>query len=777
MTAPTENDTEEPNKPDQTYGDPITTGHLLDEGTKDADVCKYLHDEWDAQKDRYARRICEDEVNRRRRSGEGNLWVEKATDNRALYKVYESHGKRFNQFAQKAGRLCLRAVAVLHPDPPEPEAIPQTGEASDRDAAEFTTRVLKDVGGESCLNDLEAHKQAFDLASNGGSGYIWYYTDPFGGGRQPIEVDAHPDAPHVDQALMDPMTGMPHNGPTVSKFVGPDGSLSDQKGQAAKRWVPKLARNVVHFAKVRLLPANATDLWDANGLLYADYHPWATLKGWFPSLAELGPEIRDKAIKYRLPGADFLLPKKGTKKHDPAPKPGHEDDGLALLMIKWCVEGPDYPDGAYIVTIGEDQVAHRGTWNLENEDGTTERRDIPFTQVQQFRGDQDNPTGWGFMDFLGPSNENRDEIYAGVLDMLDKLLNPKILLPLGSTLQPQDFESPFNTTLRFQPGYKPEQMEGPKIPAEAFKMLDEIKLDMNDATGMGQASAEGMEAPNVNSGRHALAIQSAQQASLSDINQNINRAFVRGWRIQCQAIKADYDVPQLVTFIDKDGDYKAQRWLGSDLGSTRDVQILRGTGTLFHPAQKTQYLTEYAQLAQVPPEEIQELLATGYNPYTSLQDDPHLLRVRRQIAMWEKGPPPGWVPPPPPAPPPVMGVDPMSGQPILGPQAPPPPYDPIFGVDIRLVDAVPVAASKRIRELGKAMASTKYGEQPPEWKAALDQEFSRAQQALAPPPQPMPVSDGPKPKGGVPGGPPPLTPMEQQVLGPSVGQPAGASPP
>ena len=760
------------------YGDPAPVGYLLDPETKPEEICRFLHDEWIEQRDRYARRILENEVNKRRRAGEGNLWVEKG-DNQALYRIYEPYGStKFSQFYQKANRLCLRSVAVLHPDPAQPEAVPTSGESVDRDAAEFTTRVLKDIGSESGLNDLEAHKQAFDWASNGGSAYVWYYTDPYGGGRQPIEVDAHPMAQHVDQAMVDPMTGGKYAGETKVKYVAPDGSLLDTKESAARRWVPKVAREVCEFGSVRLLPATATDIWDATGVLYAKYHTWGTLKGWFEGLAEVSDEDRDEATTFRLNECDHLLPRRGNKKHDPKPKQGHEDNALALLMIKWCVESPDYPEGAYIVTVGNKLVPHRGNWVLDGPEGP-ERRDLPFTQVMQWRGDADNPTGWGMMDFLGPSNEGRAEVLGQVLDMLDKALNPLTLVPIGSTLQPEDFDNPFATTIPFQPGFEPKRFEGPRLPPEVFKILDLMGQDMNDATGMGQSSAEGLEAPNVQSGRHALAIQSSQQASLADLNQNVNRAFQRGWRIQLQCIKADYDVPQLVRFIDKDGDYKAKRWLGSDLGSTRDVQIQRGTGTLFNPAQKAQFVAEYAQVAGIDPAEIQELLATGFSPYTQLQDNPHLLRVRRQIFQWEQGPPPGWQPPVPP-PPNVVGVDPATGQPLLGPSLPPPPDPALMAIfDPRPVDMVPAAAQVRIREIGKAMAGTRYGELPPEWRVGLDMEFGRMQQALAPPPQMMPgqppgAPDGKSSPASGPNGGSPLTKQEQAVLGPSVNQPAGA---
>lgn len=734
------------------FGDPVGVGKLLDPATSDEAICKLLHDEWAAQREAYARRLCEAEVNARRRKGESNIWVEKAQDT-GLFRVYVPFGSsRYSQFYQKANRLCLRFVSYLYPDPAKPEAIPTTGEAADRDAAEFATRVLADLASEASLNDLDAHKQAQDLACNWGRAYIWYFTDPQGGGRQPIEIEAAPFATSVDDALTGP-DGMPYTGPTVIRYVRPDGSLTDTPAEAALRWHPKLTRKVCDPGAVRLLPATAADLWEATGLLYAAYHPWATLKTWFPALAERSIEDRDHAIKFRLPDAQHLLPKKGWKPHDPAPKKGQEESGLALLMCRWDVENPEYPDGCYVVTVGDRIVAHRGEWVLRT-DTRREPRDLPFTEVVQWRDA-------GLMDFLGPSNETRGEVYGRILDMLDKLLNRKILLPFGSTLQPQDFQNPFATTLNFQPGYEPKYEDVADVPKEAFALLDRTGDDMNDASGL-QEAGQGLQVPGVNSGRQALAIVSQVQAGLADVNQNANKAFVRAWRVQLQEMRL-LDAPALIRFIDRDGDYKVKRWLASDLGSTRDVQVQRGTGTLLTPMQKVELVQQYQQMTGLPVEDVQDLLSSGFSPYTAMQDNKHLLRVRKQIMQWEEGPPDEWQPPAPPT------LDPLTGAPI--PPAPDPVLATIF--DPRPVDVAPVVAKVRVRELGLAMASGTYGTKPPAWRAGLDQEYQRMVQALTPP-APMPPPEAGKGPMPSPGQPPELTAPEAAVLGPSTSQPAGA---
>jgi hypothetical protein len=679
---------------------------------------------WEAQSDSYEYRIKAAEVNTRRRAGECNLWVKKDPDRSGLM-VFLPLGAPtiYNKFGRKADRLCLKALSHLYQDPAQPDAIPATGEDSDRDAAQLTTRILTDLDSESCLNDVKAHKDAWDLASNWSSAYIWYSVDPKGGGRQPVEVMAQPTQMHVEEAL-----AMPGD---VPKYVKQDGTLTDSPGEAALRWMPRIIRQIATPGHVRLTPATASDLWDADGLLYREYYPWQVLKGWFPELEEATPEERDHAIQHRPKDTDHLLPKRYGKKVDPKPKAGHEDDGLACLTIHWCVEQSGYPDGAYVVTVGDELVPRQAEWILKGPDGKREKRDLPWTQVQQWKNQ-------GLMDFLGPNNEFREQLYGRFEEWMERLLNRKTLLPFGSTIQPKDMQNPFATTLYYQPGYEPRWEEVPGVPKELPDMIARNEQEMQDAASLPGESAEGLTAPNANSGRQALAILSQQQASLSDLVQNANRARVRSWRIKLQCLKADYSVPQLLKYQGADGGYVVKRWTGSDVGSTKDVQIQRGTGTTFNPFQKAQLAGEIWASAGKDPEELQEIISSGLSPFIAIQDNAVLMRVRRQLSAWEEGPPqePEPVVPPEPAVPPMPMIGPM------GEDLPPPPPQPdprameIF--EPVKADMAPINAKVRVRELNLAMCKASYLSKPVEWRLALEAEYDRMTMALMPPPMAPP---------------------------------------
>ncbi len=770
----------------------VPTPLLLDPGTDEATVCKTIHRLWSDQKEKYARFIVESEVNERRRQGESNIWVRKDQD-RTGYSVYVPAGRvnLIDQFGQVADRLCQRFVSQLNQDPAKANAIPSTGDDEDRDAAEFTTRILGDVCSESGLDANEAIKQAQDYACSHGSGWIWTYTDPMGS-RQGMEQEArsvpvpdpmhpegvHPLPQHVDEALTDPRTGgdwlnAAKNGPGPSewKYVSPDGALTPNKAEAALRWIPKVSRQVVTGSHVRLWPFTAADVWDANGLLYFDYQPWNVAVQWFPELKDLPEEDRNRALEFRLPDAAHLLPKKNGRPSDPKPE-GREEDWLVLIACFWAPEGSTYPDGAYIACVGDQKVAHTGTWTLEAPDGSRERRDIPWTQVRQFRGTREHPQGKPLMGFIGAGGEYLGQLYGRFEELMDAAAARKIFLPYNSTIQPQDLHDPGNGVLYCLPGQEPQYEQVPEPPKSLQDMLEITKDDLNDASGL-QETGQGLQADNVNSGRQALAIVAQVNAGLSDVLQNQNRAWVRLFRIILQCIRSDYSVPQLLRTVGVDGSYKVDRWTRSDLGSTRDVEIAKGSGTMLNPMQKTQLLGEMRQLAGIDPDDVQEMMATGVSPYVNFQDNAFLGRIRRQIEQWEKGPPDGWQPP-------QAHVDPLTG----GPAMQPPPIDPTtntpaIGVPPQPIPAPPdpqlaqiwapvdsdmssIAAKWRIREIARAQQSSRYFTFPPEWRVGLDMEYRRMQQALTPPPQPMPAG---KPGAGPTDGKPQLSPTEQAMEG------------
>lgn len=743
------------------YGDPVQAGDLLTlRGPK---LLAALSRFWEARKDEYRRWQVEWDVNARRRDGEHNVWAVKTPD-QASWQVWSPPGasKLPPAVMNKADRLCQRLVSQVYADPPVADPIPATGEDADKDSAELAGRILVDLQSEATLNEVDAHRAALDLANSTRSAFVHYWVDPRGGGRQPIECMAAPQAQTVEEALVDPLTGLPWPVDPITRYVRADGTLTDTVSEAALRWVPKLTRDVLHPAAVRFLPYTALDLWDADGALVAAYRPFHLLAQRYAALDGVDPE---QVTSVRPTAFAGLLPKKAGKPHDP--DKGDPRQRLALELVCYLSECPDYPDGARIILVG-DTVVVQEPW-VGAAAGTREALDLPLTQLRQFRGPLDDPHGRGLMDFLGNANEYRAHLVGVSEDILDRNANRKVFVPTNSILQSKAHQLPFMTYVPINPGGEPKYEDLVPVPPELPGLIEFVTREMDDASGL-QEMGQGLQAPGVNSGRQALAIVSQVHAGLSDLRQNAERAFLRACRVQLQLVRKFYTIPQLVRWAGEDGSYKARRWLGSDLGSTRDVRLKPGTLSMMAPMQKAALVQQYAAIpGMLPVEDVREMLASNVGGTIGLQDDPHVLRVKRQVDAWRQGPPEGWTPSPPMPPLP----DPMTGA-LVPP--PPPPLPPGFAPIP--ADSLPIVAAIRVRELGRAMAGTAYAAQPPEWRAVLDQMFAQAQQVLAPPPMaPPPGEGGPNgPPPGPPPGPqtaPPLMRNEQAVLGPSATQPTG----
>ena len=90
------------------------------------------------------------------------------------------------------------------------------------------------------------------------------------------------------------------------------------------------------------------------------------------------------------------------------------------------------------------------------------------------------------------------------------------------------------------------------------------------------------------------------------------------------------------------------------------VKIKRGTMTMMSPSMKTALIAEWLQLGFVGMQEAKAVVSAYISRDTGMQDDPHRMRVRRQVAYWNDGPPQGWMPPQP-------QMDPQTQQPMPPP--------------------------------------------------------------------------------------------------------------
>lgn len=751
----------------ETKGGPLLT--LT--GTK---LAEHVHNLWKGQNQRWARRLAEWRMNDRRRNGEKNLYISKKAD-RDQYDVLTPPGMGMMPIPvyNKADRLCQRLGSQQFADDYQPDVEPAGDTDDAKDAAQLAERALEDLDSEGNLNDTELQREAFDLGHSGGSGYILYYPDPYAGGRHPVTLEAAPEAQSVADATRDPMTGLPWPSALRMRYVTEDQMLTDNPAEAATDWRPRLDGCAYHARHVRMLPWDAKTIWDADGVLIAEYRPWGQLKRMYPNLASYTEEQVRELCKERPQGWHELLPWRDGKPHDPGtPKEGTFDDWLVAHLRVWITECGEYPDGAHAAVLGKDLIPTEKAepW-IGQDDAGRFKLDLPVSQTRLWRKAGD-PHGLATMDILGDSSEARAAIMAMYFDYLDKISRRKMFVPTNSTLSGKEMLLDHLDVIPVNPGGQPFYEDLPPLPKEVQETFAHLTTEMDDAVFL-QETAQGLESDNAESGRAKLAVISQVHASLSDMRKNVHQAHIRSWRIKLQLMRAKYTKPQILSWAGEEGSFKVKRWQGSDLSGVKDVKVRPGTGTMLPPLQKIEQAIAFQQsgLLQLP--DVMDTVGSAIGAVTGVRDNPHLLRVKRQIAQWEQGPK---TPDPPPQPQmgpqlvpgpagpvPMLGPD---GQPAMAPQLGPdgqpltiqPPHPEGMAIFQPVpVDNQPDVAGIRIRELGRTMAGVKYSQFSPAWQMALNAAYDQAKMALAPPP-PQPGPGGPSQQPLPTPPPPPSTP-------------------
>lgn len=696
------------------------------------DLAKEIFKLWTSQDRLYRTRREQWKVNRARRQGVSGVALVKRTDTQEWVAYAPPGSAKQVPALNKAARLCRLLRATLFVDPPEPEGVPATDTDEDRDAAEFATRVLIDQGSESNLDNANTAAQAFDLANVYDSGFRRYWVDPTGGGQRPMAVQALATAQAINPTdpaspIKDAAGNVVPNTeqtPYVTKYVRRDFTLTDDPRDPGvqRQWLPKLKCEVLKAPNVRFLPATSRDVWAAQGVLVFAYIALGELRKRFGASVPTDPEVLKKLTAFQAQTED-LLP--GGKKITRAALESQpvSDDALVPTITIYYTAGPTYPRGFYAVAAGAggELVLHRGTWYNEQAD---EPLDVPVDQFKQF-DDEDDPMGMGMMRILGPGNEIRAAQLGGMLEHLDRFLNRKVFYPITSSLQPRSMQAATGTYIPINPGGQPFHEQVPEFPKATMDMFGLISSEMEHESGL-EAPATGQNPPSVQSGLHARTIIEQVHVGLSEPQQNAVRGLQRGWRIQLQLIKLAYRVPQQISWVGDDGAYKQRAWTASDLGSTRDVVLHKGTLSMLAPSAKAAVAEQMFAIRDPTTgrgllgiEELESIVRGNVGGLLGLQDNPHRQRIKRQLEAWGKGPPPDWQPPPP------QAVDPATGQPA--PQAPDPALAAIFTAEP--VDDEPTVAIIRHFELSRFLSSTRANRHPPEWKAGLTAEYERAKKA------------------------------------------------
>lgn len=730
-SLPPDDTADAPPAPGQAMQRPMQGPWLTDEPEQ---VAREIVRRWEAQNKAMKTRLAKWDLNVRRREGDAYSKLIKDTD-QDTYRVYTPRGiEDAPPSLNKTDDLCVKVVSNLLVDPPKPECEPSSDDDEDRSSAELATRILMNESTESGLNIPALVEEAEDVACSFGSGFVYVYLDPQGGGHQPREVMAPANATQIDEQ------GQPVDGfgePTI-RYVALDGvSITDDPTQAELEWRPALCGDVLTGEQLRFLDPLSRGIGDSAGIIIALPESLGSLKARFPEVAKFSSDQLRSLVSWRPEIAKRIIPKhagngEGTRGPNYDESKGPPDDAIVVTLTAYHRGDGTYPMGAYVVVAGEKYLIHRQEWKerVRMPGGKLVDRamDVPVSQFRQFRGTKhrNDPYGRGLVDRVGDGDPLTAFAIGAIIEYLHRINNPHLFVPIGSGIQPKALQLPRGTPIPFNPagGGLPKQEEIPQLPGTFMEFIQFIRGEQDSASGLEQA-AQGTASPSVQSGRHAQQIIEQALVALSGVKHNMESGYMRLCRIVLQLIRMGYTRPMRVRVTGENGAYKEREFMGMDLGSTTDVKIMAGTSTMLAPSAKSSIALEKFQLGAISQEDYQRAEEGNVRVLIGEQDNPYKTRIRGQIADWMDGPPENWQPAAPP-------VDPTTGQPPVdaatGQPLPPPPDPANPFADDRPVDHEQAVALVRHGELGRAIAGSKFASKPPAWQQYLVDAYNVARQ-------------------------------------------------
>lgn len=678
-------------------------GPLLEE-TNPKKVTASILKQWRLQDQPLSKVLAEVEQAEAWRAAERWVFIRRANNDRQ-WSVWRPPGiDRLPPLPDKVDELCRRFTSQLLVDPPTLEAEPMTGEEPDVESAELASKILEVEGGESGWNFRLGTEAAIDIATTQKSAFAHVWVDPTGGGEQPVTIMADPSAQQYDEAqpqrcTLDPMTGQP-SASLVTKYLEQDGVTLTPAETATtmRRWVPRVTYKVLGMRHVRFLPLWCRGLDDAHGVLVADYLPIGELKRRYPdTVGQMSPQELRKLVNWKPIEEADLLPRvveKPSQYGTWLEKDEVPDDAVALCFWFYAEQSPIYPKGAQVCVAGGEFILAQDTLEVEVErpDGTKvpEVLEVPLAQcrcINDWVGL--SPYGQALVTKMGPWNEMMAQQWVALQEFLDRLNNPFVFLPIGSSVQPDQLARRDGRPILTNPQGQPVVEQVPDLSPEIGRWYDFAMTGLNSSSLLSE-TANATELPNVNSGVQANTIIGQVMVAFSSCQQNASDFLTRLGRLILQRLRAYMTAPQTVRYVGDDASYRANDWRGADLFGAKDVRLARGSFTAMRPDQKRGLIMQDVQMQVMPIEDAADALAEGTTSQLGLEDDPIRLRIKRQIeAFFEQG----------------------------------------AAFDRLPVDVVPPIAHKRFRELAKQMMTTRFEKLVPEAKQAYAAEFEAMRQA------------------------------------------------
>lgn len=689
----------------------------------------------------------------------------------------------------KADDLCNKLEDTLMSDPPKPLPECKVADESAEDAADLAATVLTQDGGETGTNDILTYRWAINNALTASSSFVHYRVDPVGGGQQPLQVLAHPQATDpakplvamVPSGMPDPATGQPQmvEEPAVNPILryvspptegAPSGTFVEEPGQADRVWLPKVVVECLKREHVRCFPATAR-VEDATAVAILSYCTLGDGRTRWPQTVGQMDDTKLRSLANWRPslGEQSIIPyalRNGLA--DGASGPSLAEVGSLSPLLQrrmyyyrlYIPQSPEYPEGYYCDLNGLDggTELERGTlgYTVTLPDGSTDKRvtDVPIAQYTPQKDiNGGDPMGYPVLARFAGSSEASATLYAAMMDMCDNMLHPHVFIPGTTTIDEEDWADRTRPIVyNANSGATPTYEQFPALPP-VMNVLDHLDTKMDTSSGL-TATAQGLDTVNSQSGVSKQLSVSQSQVFLSGFNQELRNCMMRGWRVKLQLIQAKFTTPQLIEYTGEEGSGEARFWTGENLAGVDRVGLQPGSGTMKTPEAKANYVAFLQGQQWMTPEAAADVAVPSIRLDLGIPADPVDEALNRSLNVWLQGPPEGWEQgyqtyqqqtlPQAKAQydaqvaqvqhgPEVAQLVAQGGQPPQPPPFTPPPFTGFTPFPSRPCDTEPQVAMRTIRILRDAQLHPKYSSFSPAWQSLVNDTYLKARQVIAPP--------------------------------------------
>ena len=207
------------------------------------------------------------------------------------------------------------------------------------------------------------------------------------------------------------------------------------------------------------------------------------------------------------------------------------------------------------------------------------------------------------------------------------------------------------------------------------------------------------------------------------MKDNIGDYYIGLCRIILQQARAFCTVPQMLSYVGKDGEYKEREWSRTDFRTTRSVSIAKGSFTMHTLIAKQEMANNALAQKAIDIDEYRDIVSGGVSPVLGMQENPHLMRIRRQLDKWSDGPSREYQAA-------KQAQDAAQQQTAMIGGAPPAatPLPTPFSRKLP-IDSEPMPAKIRHRQISAMLASSRFEAYPPDWQQVLLDEYAEMKNA------------------------------------------------